>query len=140
MIDLKLVADAMLPGDPELGMPSASFIDFDNYLKRYHLEELKNDFISTLEQVCTEKFNKFFSELDSDQRLNAINACKLRDIHVFSTMIKHLLRAYYTAPEVQKKIGAGSVPPFPTGNSIVEDDWNLLEAVYERGRIFRDVS
>jgi len=140
MKDLKLVIDAMLPGDPELGMPSASLIDFNNYLRTYHLEELIDAFTSILEQVCIEKYSQLFSELDSIQKLNAINACKLKNIRIFSTMVSHLLRAYYTSPEIQMKIGVGSVPPFPNGNSIAEDDWSLLETVYERGRIFRDVS
>jgi hypothetical protein len=140
MTDLNLVIDVMLPGDPELRMPSASVIDFDNYVKRHHLEELINDFLSMLEQTCIDKFNQLFSALDLVHRLDAINACKLKNIRVFSAMVSHLLKAYYTSPEVLRKISAGSVPPFPKGNSIDQDDWSLLEAVYERGQMFRDVS
>jgi hypothetical protein len=37
-------------------------------------------------------------------------------------------------------IGAGSVPPFPQGNPIEVDDWMILEQVYERGQVYRDVT
>ena len=137
MTDLKTVIDAMLPGDSVLGMPSASTIDFEIYLKQHNLNQLSFDFIQMLDKVCEEKKGMAFVNLDEVQKMQAINACKLVDVRVFSAMVGHLLKAYYTAPSVLIKIKSGSVPPFPNGNPIEEDDWSILEPVYERGIVFR---
>jgi hypothetical protein len=139
MTDLKTVIDAMLPGDSVLGMPCASAIDFEIYLKQHNLNQLSLDFIQMLDKVCEEKRGMVFVDLDEVQKIQAIDACKLVDVRVFSAMVGHLLKAYYTAPGVLMKIKSGSVPPFPNGNSIEDDDWSILETVYERGQVFREV-
>ena len=139
MTDLKTVIDAMLPGDFALGMPSASTIDFEIYLKQHNLNQLSFDFIQMLDKVCEEKKGMAFVNLDEVKKMQVINACKLVDVRVFSAMVGHLLKAYYTAPSVLIKIKSGSVPPFPNGNPIEEDDWSILEPVYERGQVFREV-
>jgi hypothetical protein len=140
MTDLKTVIDTMLPGDPVLGMPSASTIDFEIYLKQHKLNQLSFDFIKMLDKVCEEKKGMAFIDLDEVNKMQAINDCKLVDVRVFSAMVGHLLKAYYTDPAVLIKIKSGSVPPFPNGNPIEEDDWSILEPVYERGRVFREAS
>jgi hypothetical protein len=139
MTDLNFIIDAMLPGDHLLGMPSGSSIGFDIYLKHNGLTSLSLEFIHMLEKVCEEKLGDSFASLDGIQKMQAINACKLVDVRLFSIMVSHLFKAYYTAPSVLNKIGAGSVPPFPNGNFLEEDDWSILEPVYERGSIFREV-
>ena len=138
MTDLKIIINTMLPGDPVLGMPSASSIDFDIYLKQHGLTDLSLDFIQMLDKVCEEKIGGAFTFLDEIQKMQAINACKLVNVRLFSTMVSHLLKAYYTAPGVLMKIRSGSVPPFPSGNYLEEDDWSFLEPVYERGKKYRE--
>ena len=139
MTNLNVIVDAMLPGDPELGMPSASTIEFEVYLEQHDLVDIAYEFVAMLDKVCSEKFSVFFIELDAAQKIQAINACKLVDVRVFSTLVGQLLRAYYTSPSVLMRIGAGSIPPFPQGNSLSQDDWSILEPVYERGQVYREV-
>lgn len=139
MTDLNVIINTMLPGDAVLGMPSATSIDFDVYLKQHGLIDLSIDFIQMLDKVCEEKNGCAFAFLDEIQKLQAINACKLVDVRLFTTMVSHLIKAYYTAPSVLMKIRSGSVPPFPGGNSLEEDDWSILESVYERGQIYREL-
>jgi hypothetical protein len=139
MTDLKIIIDAMLPGDSELEMPSASEIDFSLYLKQHRLENIAVEFIKILNEVCKDEYAKAFIELGASQKLQAINACRLVNVRVFSAMVNHLLKAYYTAPCVLTKIGAGSVPPFPGGNAMSQDDWTILEPVFERGQVYREV-
>ena len=138
MIDLHLIIDSMLPGDPELGMPSASSVDFDAYLVRHDLVDFADEFITMLDKVCTDKFSLSFIDLDVEQRMKAINACKLVNVKLFSSFVDCLLRFYYTNNNVLNKISAGSVPPFPNGNLLKQDDWSILESVYERGKLYRD--
>lgn len=123
-----------------LGMPSASSIGFEGYLIQNNLMELAIDFASMLDRVCEEKYGKEFQVLEMPEKMLAINNCKLVNVRVFSGFVSHLLKAYYTAPNVARQIGAGSVPPFPQGNFLMQDDWGLLEPVFERGKVYRDVS
>lgn len=139
MTHLQVIIDAMLPGDPELGMPCASSIDFEAYLERHDLVGVAHEFVRMLDKVCGDKFSLSFVDLDPEQRMLAVNACKLVNVKVFSAMVGHLLRAYYTSPLVLGRIGAGSVPPFPQGNSLPQDDWSILEPVYERGQVYREI-
>jgi hypothetical protein len=140
MTALDLIIDAMLPGAPELGMPSASQVDFDLYLRQQGVKDFAQDFVAMIDRVSAFKFGRTFAEMDPTQRLQAVNACKLDDIRLFTTVVTHLLKAYYTAPAVLHRLQVGSVPPFPQGNLMPSDDWTLLEPVYDRGPIHREIS
>jgi hypothetical protein len=139
MTHLHVIIDAILPGDPDLCMPCASSIDFKAHLERYALLDIAHEFVRMLDKVCGDKFSLSFIDLAPEQKMQAINACKLVDVRVFSALVGHLLRAYYTSPLVLSRIGAGSIPPFPLGNSLPQDDWSILEPVYERGQVYREI-
>lgn len=139
MTDLNLIVDAVLPGDSDRSLPSASGTDFRRYLVRHSLQTLAADFVEMLDKLCVEKFDLEFEKMDEDQRLKAINACKVVNVRLFSGFVTHVLKAYYTCPIVLERIGAGSIPPFPQGNVMDHDDWTVLEPVYERGKCYRDV-
>lgn len=136
---LDLIADTILPGDPELGMPSASQVGFETYLRQHGAQEAASEFVRMVNQVCERKFSVTFPALDLPQRLQAVNASRLVDIRLFAAVVTHLLKAYYTDPDVLRRLNAGSVPPFPRGNPLPDDDWTLLEPVFDRGRIHREI-
>ena len=138
MIELHLIIDTMLPCDPELGMPSSSSVNFDAYLVDRNISNVAFEFITMLDKICIKKFSLSFIDLNEEQRMKAINACKLENVKLFSFFVECLLKFYYTNNNVLNKIGAGSVPPFPNGNLLKQDDWSILESVYERGKIYRD--
>jgi hypothetical protein len=139
MTGLDLIVDTLLPGDESRSLPPASRTDFDRYLTRLSLGYISTDFIAMLDKLCSEKFKSSFTDMNSDERIKAVDACKLVNVRLFSDFVTHLLKCYYTSPTVIVKIGAGSVPPFPAGNLMAKDDWTLLESVYERGKCYRDV-
>ena len=128
----------MIPGDVSLGMPPASEAEVQSYFEQHCLAALVDDFTQLLEDVALTKCGQAFLSLDADARLQAINACKLANVRLFSAFLTQVLRAYYTAPEILRLIGAGSVPPFPSGNELAQDDWSMLEVVYERGQVYRE--
>lgn len=138
MTMLPAIINTMLPGDVSLGMPPASDAGVQSYFAQHGLAALIDDFTQLLEGVALAKCGQAFLSLDVDARLQAINACKLANVRLFSAFLTHVLRAYYTAPEILRLIGAGSVPPFPSGNELVQDDWSMLEVVYERGQVYRE--
>ena len=138
MTTISAVIDSMLPGDATMSMPSASDAGVARYLAQHAFEALVVDFTQLLENVALAKCGQPFLSLDAAARLKAIDACKLANVRLFSAFLTQVLRAYYTAPAVLRLIGSGSVPPFPTGNELAQDDWSMLEAVFERGQVYRE--
>jgi hypothetical protein len=139
MTMLSEIINTMIPGDFSLGLPPASDAGVQNYFAQHGLAKLVDEFTQLLEEVALVKCGQAFLSLDVDARLQAINACKLANVRLFSAFLTQVLRAYYTAPEVLRLIGAGSVPPFPSGNELMQDDWSMLEVVFERGKVYREV-
>ena len=119
-------------------MPSAAAIDFDAYVQCYGIQETVSRYAVLVETLSNDKLKQPFSALSSDNRLAILNASRTVDIRLFSEFLTHVFRAYYTHREVLDQIGSGSIPPFPEGNPMEQDDWSILEPVYERGQIFRN--
>ena len=137
---IKLIIDTIIPGDRALNMPPASQINFDDYIKISSKQELIDEFLNLTSQVCLDKFAVTFSELSSVDRLKALEATKSANIRLFIDFITNLFKAYYTNLKVLQAINSGSIPPFPVGNLLENDDWEILEPVFERGRIYRPIN
>jgi len=137
---LNSIIDAILPGDQELNLPPASKTNFDSYVNACKKQDLIGEFSNLTNQVCLEKFSKTFLELSDLDRLKALEFCKSKNIRLFMDFVANLYRAYYTNAKVLEAINVGSIPPFPAGNAIGGDDWEILEPVFERGRIYRAIN
>lgn len=137
---VNLIIDTILPGDRSLNMPPASQIDFNSYMDRYGKQKLMDEFLNLTNQVCLDKFVVNFSELSNIERLKALEVIKSSNIRLFVEFITNLFRAYYINPKVLEAINSGSIPPFPAGNLLENDDWEILEPVFERGRIYRPIN
>jgi len=135
---IKIVLDALIPGDSKLKMPSASEIDFHAYEIKYEIKQITIDFLCELTKISLNYFSKNFIELDEDQKMIVFNKFKLKNIRLFSVFLKHVFKAYYSDIRVLSLLQVGSLPPFPDGNMIEEDDWTILMPVYERGSIYRE--
>ena len=137
---LNLIIDTILPGDRTLNLPPASKINLDIYVNRYSKQDLMSEFLNLTNKVCLDKFASNFSELSDIDRLKALEACRSANIRLFVDFITNLFRAYYTNSKVLEGINSGSIPPFPSGNILENDDWEILEPVFERGRIYRSIN
>ena len=133
---INTILDTFIPGDYKLGMPPASKVDFNAYQLEHGIEQIVIDFSSELTKISLDTFAKEFKELDEEQRVHVLGSCKLINIRLFSTFLKHCFQAYYSDKGVLSILQVGSSPPFPEGNVLEEDDWNILVPVYERGSIY----
>ena len=121
-------------------MPSAAGINFASYAVRYGIQEVVARYVALVSTLAHERMTQPFSALDGDSQLAILNATRTADILLFSAFLTHVFRAYYTDREVLERIGSGSVPPYPDGNPCEPDDWTILEPVYERGQMYRNVT
>lgn len=124
---LDAVLAAVLPADPASGLPSAADIGFAAYARVHRVEPVVDAFLAKLEQAPAD-----FAALDAAARLQAVLVLRQRELRVFSAFITEVFRAYYSSPMVLQKLGVGASPPFPEGNTMPDDDWSLLEPVFER--------
>ena len=134
---INTILDTFIPGDYKLGMPPASKVDFNAYQHEHGIQQIVIDFLSELTKISLDTFAKEFKELDEEQRMHVLGAHKLINIRLFSTFLKHCFQAYYSDKGVLSILQVGTSPPFPEGNVLEEDDWNILIPVYERGSIYR---
>ena len=132
---IKQVLHTILPGDKGLELPSASELDFDSYQENELFELAFKKFLEVLSLVSREKFQSDFVDLNDKDRMSAINHCKIKDFRVFSNFIEHCFRFYYSDIKVLSVLDVGSVPPFPRGNALNKDNWEILKPVLERGYV-----
>ena len=52
---------------------------------------------------------------------------------------EELMRSYYTDSRVQDAIGGSSRAPFPAGFKMPENNLDLLEEVFNRGPVYKEV-
>jgi len=135
---IEAVLNAIIPGDRKLKMPSASELDFNGYKIKHGIEKIETDFLAELTKISNEEFFENFIDLDEDQKIKALNLCKLTNVRLFSAFLKNIFRFYYSDKRVLSLINVGSSPPFPDGNKIEDDDWTMLIPVYDRGPIYRE--
>lgn len=138
MTDLFL--DTILPGDAGLDLPAGSRVDMAAYAAEQGIEDRLRAFLALLDEVARDLDGPDFAGLAAERRLECVERAKRKDFRLANSVIIECLKAYYTDPEVLRRISAGTVPPFPDGNFLEDDDWTILEAVYERGPIYRPVT
>ncbi len=136
---LDFVLDSILPADPALGMPAGSSVNLEAHMSRVGLASIIDEFLCLLDKASHESAGRAFTDLSAQERLAAINACRTRDVRLFSAFLTEALRAYYSDPFVLRRLASGATPPFPQGNVLGSDDWSILEPVFERGPIWRDI-
>lgn len=139
MIRLLDVVDTMIPGDPNLGMPKASDTNIESYLLRHNVGSEFTKLVALLDSLCSEQEKIEFGELNLNERMNLLNRCKAANPILFSEVVRHLLGCYYTNSQVLNKIGAGNSPPFPGGNVLQSNHWDILEPVIRNAGTMRIV-
>jgi hypothetical protein len=124
--------DMLIPADPAHGLPSGSEVGFSpdaSYV----------DGLKILNEASAKMFDKNFHILTLEERQTLIGSLSRVQKMSFTRLAKTLAEHYYLRPEVAEAIGARAEPPFPEGYCVEEGDIALVESVYLRGKIFRDV-
>lgn len=138
--ELELLLDTVLPGDEILGLPSARQAGVSSFLKNQGKLPLIIEYVDKLNSIAHIKYEKSWQSLDVGIRLQCIEISLRADLKLANSAISQLLKGYYSSETVLVQLNAGSVPPFPSGNVLKDNNWDLLESVFERGPIYRTVN
>jgi len=80
-----------------------------------------------------------FAEQDLTARTAAAERLHECAPAVFMLLVGIAVRCYYRDDRVMESLGMERRPPFPLGFELEQGDWSLLDAVRERGPIYRKV-
>jgi len=135
---LEVMSALMIPADNNRNLPDGSQVNIAEFLKTDGIYE----------EVCRDLENfSTYLEIETEWSLKGLTQEQFGILvkshrKVVEPLLKKigpsLLKAYYTNPVVQLRIGVGNKPPFPDGKTVHEGNLELLEPVFNRGPIFRE--
>jgi hypothetical protein len=134
--ELRRIAGMMIPASSEYGAPAADdpliFADIRRSLGR-DLGAVR-DALATLAQHAGGRL----ADLD-DKRAEFVLQRFLASGSAVATVLgRVILQCYYRDDRVLRSLGLEPRPPFPTGHTLEQGDWSLLDAVRGRAKLWRN--
>lgn len=135
----KILLDIIIPPDNTSGLDGGSSINLQLALGDDEYLAMLNNFIKILEQTSKES-NVASPELLSEQNLvSLIHKAKLKNFRFFNHIASILSEFYYLNKDNRKALNLKTLPPFPEGNIIQDIDLTILEPVFNKGKIYREL-
>jgi hypothetical protein len=135
-LDLRRIAELMIPASTEFGVPSAG----DDAIVADMLGTLGRDLddVRTALTRLATLSGGAFADLDAARR-EAIAATFLAgDTADVVTLGRVVLQCYYRDDRVMLSLGLEPRAPFPKGHTLEQGDWSLLDPVRARPKMWRD--
>lgn len=133
------LAERMIPADRERGLPSGSSVGFLEFLILEKKDALVLEHAVIIENAARVHTGQSLREMPDPMFQELLRTARSELEPSIRIVGPELLKAYYTHPAVREAIGVGSGAPFPRGYSVYAGELELLEPVFERGPIFRNV-
>ncbi len=120
---LAAVLDTLVPASEDGQMPSATEVDFDQYLRT------QGEIALPLIEAVLEQLDNTFAEQSLEERCAQLQAYSEADPLNFQQVLTHVYDAYYQDDRVRVAIGMIKGPVFPQGNEVMAGDLSLLDPV-----------
>ena len=137
---LELVSDCLIPANET--MPAASEVKTHEFIDNLiqNKPQLRRLFLECIRQINDTAFEsgKTFDVMNRIDRELTLKNIEDSNPEFFGELVNQTYNAYYTSPRVLILIGKGSDPPQPKGYFLEKGDLSSLEAVRNRGQIWRD--
>lgn len=136
---LLLVVNNLLPGSIQMNIPPAGArevseikLDSKSRLALGEIFEIVENGLAQQKNLHSDTGDaqEFFIHLMNDTILYS---------KLTRAIAEPLLTSYYQRPEVLLGLGLDNKAPFPQGNLLKQSDLSMLEPVYSRGSIYREV-
>jgi hypothetical protein len=119
--------DGKMPGAAEVGFPAG-------------LTPWLRTGLLSLGEEARSKLDREFSALSAPEQMQIIDGSRSRLAQFYSRLTALIVQYYYQQDRVLLALGLEVRPPFPLGYHLDSGDLTLLEPVYERGQLYRDVT
>ena len=137
---LTSLLNLIIPPSGDGKMPGAAEVDFLAYLQKLGLILWLQTGLLSLIEESRQKFDREFSGLGVHEQMQLIDGLRSRLAQFFRRLTALVVQCYYQHDRVLLAIGLEARPPFPLGYHLADGDLTLLEPVYERGQLYRDVT
>ena len=134
---LQCLAALMIPSSAQWQLPGADdpviFADIVRSLGRD--AAAVGTALRHLDELCA----GVFADQTSDQRQHLVS--QFRETHgaLATVLVAVIVRCYYRDDRVMRSLGMELRAPYPKGFDVEQGDWNLLDPVRARGKIYTEV-
>lgn len=130
---LAVLLDDLLP--PADGVPTIDAPRLADFAARHSRSA---PLVRLLDIVAAASPETPFADLDAAARAVLLSRIRRQHLAAFADFFLLAIQCYCLDPAVRQAFGDDPAAPFPNGRSLPDGDLELLEAVYERGPLFRD--
>lgn len=132
---LAVLLDDLLP--PAAGVPTIDAPRLADFAAR---QGRSAPLVTLLDIVAAASPEMPFADLDATARGALLSRIRRQHLAAFADFFLLAIQCYCLDPAVRQAFGDDPAAPFPNGRSLPDGDLELLEAVYERGPLYRDPS
>jgi hypothetical protein len=130
----------LLPASSDDGMVDAvEFGILDGVVVALDRQEHRELF-SQLDCEAVKLFGKQLNDFDDVDLKRLVVECRDLWFRYIRLVAPIILCEYFESPAVLRALDLRTESPFPNGSKMPEIDFDLLEPVYNRGKLFRDVN
>ena len=132
--------DELIPEDSGRRMPGAGSLGLGARLRRDAPEIMPavDAGLQSLHERALAQGAAGFGALPAADRVASLQALSEEQPGLIPALLFHLSRCYYAHPKVLSALGMPGRPPYPEGYEMEPNDLGLLDAVRERGRLYRE--
>ena len=128
----------LIPPSEDGKMPGVADVGFIDYVHNENLFPwIREGLLSILEESY-KNYNLEFSAMIVSKQTQLIDALRDNLFQFFKELNEHVIYCYYQHDDVMKAIGLEVRTPFPQGYVLEERNFDLLEPVYLRGKLYLD--
>lgn len=136
---LSLMLETLIPAAPQRGLPSGAKVRFAEFAATKGILPKVVIAVDAIGTLARERHSVEFGALEPAARLALLTDRNQPNAMAIAEMQTYLLHCYYQNPIVVSAIGMEPKAPFPEGYQVEEGDLLLLEPVFLRGKLYRDV-
>lgn len=136
---LLLIVKDLLPGSVQMSIPPADMNEISEILSNSNSAKALYGILPIIEVALTNKVGANIKELAAEEVFNFLLEHPILYSQLVRSISEVLLTCYYQRSEVLLGLGFDSMAPFPQGNVLIQSDLSMLEPVYLRGSIYKEV-
>ena len=138
---LTALLDTLIPESDDGRLPGAGALGLGAYIaeRAPELQPLLEKGLLALDALAEARGAACFAALAAPDRTELLTGYASEDVGLIPALVFHAYTGYYQERRVVEALGLEHRPPFPEGFPMEPPDTSLLEAVRQRGRMFRSV-
>ena len=137
---LACILDAIIPKSDDGKLPGAGEIGLarDIVQRAPELRPAIVQAIADLNELARQRGVEGFAELPSEARAEVLNEHESAGADLLRGLIFHTYVSYYQDGRIAIGLGLEARPPYPKGYELETGDLSLLDAVRQRGKLYRE--